>query len=325
MTTAANEFMMNLHKNLLDRGLTESTVKTYIRTLITVNDKKPFKSFAFLKKRADILKKIEGYAEKTQRAIIATICSVLATHKEKGYKKCYSEWSEMLKDKKTEPPTGEKTEKEAEAWLSWKDVETKRDELKKAVDEFKDSKKLTEAQFDTLQKYVLVSLYTMIPPRRNLDYLTMTVVSKELPTLATDTNYLVLESGTPTKFIFNKYKSVKKHGQQSEAIPADLAAVLKTYIAHHPNKTKAVKKFTSFPFLVTAAGVPITTINFITRALNKVFGRKVGSSMLRHIYLSSKYDLEEMKKDAEAMGHTVGEQRNYLRIVKDDEDVSDED
>jgi hypothetical protein len=48
--------------------------------------------------------------------------------------------------------------------------------------------------------------------------------------------------------------------------------------------------------------------------LNKVFGKKVGSSMLRHIYLSGKYgnELEEMKKDAEAMGHSVSQQKEYI-------------
>jgi hypothetical protein len=37
--------------------------------------------------------------------------------------------------------------------------------------------------------------------------------------------------------------------------------------------------------------------------------------MLRHIYLSDKYkDInEEMKKDAEAMGHSVREQKEYIK------------
>ncbi len=35
--------------------------------------------------------------------------------------------------------------------------------------------------------------------------------------------------------------------------------------------------------------------------------------MLRHIYLSSKYDIAEMKADAEAMGHTINEQKKYLK------------
>jgi hypothetical protein len=44
-----------------------------------------------------------------------------------------------------------------------------------------------------------------------------------------------------------------------------------------------------------------------------VFGKQIGSSMLRHIYLSSKYDIDEMKKDADAMGHSLGVQKEYMK------------
>jgi hypothetical protein len=71
-------------------------------------------------------------------------------------------------------------------------------------------------------------------------------------------------------------------------------------------------KNTEFKFLVYADGSPLTAVNSITRILNKVFGRKIGSSMIRHIYLSSKYaDVkDEQKEDAIAMGHSVAEQQN---------------
>jgi hypothetical protein len=35
--------------------------------------------------------------------------------------------------------------------------------------------------------------------------------------------------------------------------------------------------------------------------------------MLRHIYLSSKYDVSEMNDDSEKMGHTSGMQRDYMK------------
>ena len=37
--------------------------------------------------------------------------------------------------------------------------------------------------------------------------------------------------------------------------------------------------------------------------------------MLRHIYLTNKYgdDINEMKKDAEAMGHSTTEQKEYIK------------
>jgi hypothetical protein len=64
-------------------------------------------------------------------------------------------------------------------------------------------------------------------------------------------------------------------------------------------------------FLVNADGSALASVNSITRILNKVFGKHIGSSMLRHIYITHKYGdtKKEMEKDAAAMGHTVAEQQ----------------
>jgi hypothetical protein len=68
-------------------------------------------------------------------------------------------------------------------------------------------------------------------------------------------------------------------------------------------------------FLVSQSGEPLTAVNAITRLLNKVFGKKIGSSMLRHIYISDKYKdvMEEQQKDAANMGHSVELQREYFK------------
>jgi hypothetical protein len=49
--------------------------------------------------------------------------------------------------------------------------------------------------------------------------------------------------------------------------------------------------------------------------LNKVLGKKIGSSALRHIYLSDKFapELQQMKATAEAMGHDVDTARTYIK------------
>jgi hypothetical protein len=45
----------------------------------------------------------------------------------------------------------------------------------------------------------------------------------------------------------------------------------------------------------------------ITRLLNKIFGKSVGSSLLRNMYLSNKYGdmVEELKKDTKNMATSV--------------------
>ena len=54
-------------------------------------------------------------------------------------------------------------------------------------------------------------------------------------------------------------------------------------------------------------------MNAITRILNKIFGKNVGATMLRHIYLSAKYDVKEMNDDSDKMGHTSGMQHEYMK------------
>ena len=56
--------------------------------------------------------------------------------------------------------------------------------------------------------------------------------------------------------------------------------------------------------------------NGMTRRFNIIFDKKISSSILRHSYLSHKYDIDEMKKDSEWMGHSLDTQRTYMKSEK---------
>jgi integrase len=208
---------------------------------------------------------------------------------------------------------GEKSEKQKENWSSWTDVEKKDDELNKSAAEVMHKKHLTGPEAEKILQSVVLSLYTKIQPRRNQDYLNMLVVKKWSDNMSADHNYLDL---TNNQFIFNKYKTAKKYGVQKIAIPDDLLNILVSYLKHHPLWKESKGKL-AVPFLVSSGGVPITALNGITRILNKIFGKKIGSSMLRHIFLSDKYSAlkEDMADDAAAMAHSVAEQQNTY-VVK---------
>jgi integrase len=62
-------------------------------------------------------------------------------------------------------------------------------------------------------------------------------------------------------------------------------------------------------------GKPLDKVNSITRILNKIFGKAVASSMLRHSYLTHKNGpaLESMKETAKAMGHSVPTAMTYVK------------
>jgi integrase len=315
------DFLATLSKSLVaDRGVSESTANLYLRTLLMLNDKKPFTTLAFLKKKDAVASKLETYADSTKKGILAAIVSVLSIYKEKAtYKTIYKHYYDLMMSKSKEVKeaetarAGEKSEKQQKNWASWEDVQKTEAELNTKAAEYVNKKHLTAPEAEKILQSVVLSLYTKIQPRRNQDYLNMLVVKKWSDNMSADHNYLDL---TSNQFIFNKYKTAKKYGVQKIAIPADLLNILVSYLKHHP-LWKESKGKAAVPFLVSPGGVPITALNGITRILNKIFGKKIGSSMLRHIFLSDKYSAlkEDMAEDAEAMGHSVAEQQNTY-VVK---------
>lgn len=313
----STDFMLQLARQLIaDRDVAESTASAYIKTLYQINDRKPYKNLTFLKNSEAVMAKIAGYAESTQRAIYATIVSVLSLFKDKPtFKKvCSIYYDKMMEFNKAAKETDgkhEKTTKQADNWLSWEDVEKRKAEL--AADVAKFPKTLTPANYERLLQHLVLSLYTDVQPRRNQDYLDMYIIKKWNDKMPIDKNYLDL---TTHKFIFNKYKTSRKYGAQTVDIPDSLLTILNSFLAKHPVWKGVVKrKNEPVKLLVAANGEPIVAVNAITRLLNKVFGKKIGSSMLRHIFLSDKYKdtIGEMADDAAAMGHSLATQKAYVK------------
>jgi integrase len=326
-TPQITEFMLTLHKQLLDeRKIAESTATAYIKALRILNEKKPFKNLTFLKKTEEIMKRVGEYAPSTQRTVTAMISSVLTLYKDKaGYKKVYEFYhNKITNDAPGEQlpkvkPTATKTKKEKENWIKWEDVLTKQKDL------IEEAKKTTKPHWDVLLPLTILSLYVDTPPRRNQDYMDMDVVvvtkKTNVDALPKDKNYLLLEGKRlPSKFIFNKYKTSKTYGQQTVEVTDTLKDTLQNYLKHHP-LFQGRSKPTQFAFLVNADGTKFEQVNAITRILNKVFGKNVGSSMLRHIFLSDKYDIKEMEGDATKMAHSLALQRSYMRHSDDEEDT----
>lgn len=309
-----SEFMSQLGESLkASRGVADSTVKAYLKTLCILNDKAPFKNLNFLKDIEHIDEKIKEYAPTTQRAILATIISVMTPNKSKAtMKKVYDHYyKEMMdrvsaaKDHAKEHPN-EKTEKQTKNWISWADICAKHQELGKEAEALAQQKKLSAAEFDKLLQYVILSLYVLVPPRRNQDYLDMYVVKKYSESMPKDKNYLDLAT---KKFIFHKYKTSKVYGAQQIDIPEPLMNVVTMYLKHHAEYQANKRKNDPIKLLVAADGQPILAINAITRVLNRLFGKKVGVSMLRHSFVTDKYGdlVKEQEADASAMGHSVQE------------------
>jgi hypothetical protein len=312
-----SDFMIQLTKDLVEKKqVAESSASLYIRNLWTLNNKQPFNNLSFLRDTGAVEEKLNAFADSTRKTYLASIVSVLSLYKDKPtYKKIYTHYHEKMMSKASEMRNNEsteKTEKQKDNWISWEEVNKVKTELATAVKEFAGQKLITPQQYNTLLAFVVLSLYTDVPPRRNQDYSDMFVVGQWKDTMDKTKNYYDVAG---KRFIFNKYKTAKKYGTQIVDIKDTpvLQDILTIFLKHHPLHKGKITKTTEFRFLAYSDGSPLSAVNSITRILNKVFGKKVGSSMLRHIYLSDKYDIKEMEKDAEAMGHSVEEQKKYMK------------
>ena len=92
-----------------------------------------------------------------------------------------------------------------------------------------------------------------------------------------------------------------------------LMDVIRLYLQHHPFANKLKHKKHNVPFLVNYYGEPLMNSNDITKILNRVFGKRVGSSLLRNIYLTSKYAdvIEDLEEDAANMSTSVDTALNH--------------
>ena len=213
----------------------------------------------------------------------------------------------------------ELSDKQKDSLISQEEVTKVYNDLKAEATPLLKKQILNRSQFDTLQKYVLLSLYVLIAPRRSLDYASFKIRNFDEKAESSD-NYMVNYSKNKKKgsasFIFNTYKNSKRLGRQTvDNIPKPLEKLIDTW-----------KLFNKSDFLlVNGQGRPITQSR-IAVLLNDIFGGKnISTSMLRHIYLSDKFKDVNLQ-DLEETAHDMGQKdirrtlkyvdKNYDEIVK---------
>ena len=314
--------------DLKEKGLADSSIALYVRALQKLNGDKPLANLSFLSKMENVMEQIAKFKPNTQRSVLISIVSVLNSVKglPKTVSKTTNKYYEILKTIKRkadeEMAENSKTEAQKENWLSWDEVEGKMQALiKNATDDGR-----SVSSMNKLIDALVLGLYVYMKPRRNKDYIDMVVVQSDdsVPPGAGDSNLLVLKK---REFVFKNYKTASTYGEQRFSIPDELFDIIVRYLnardvlsklepstVKRGKTTKTVPANVFVPFLVQANG-KVFNQNGVTRILNRIFGGRVGSSMLRHIYLSGKYGniLQEQKKDAEAMAHSVNTQKDYIK------------
>jgi len=296
---------------LSNRQLSENSKNLYKRNLLKLNDNKEIKNFNFLKNKDEVLTKIKDLKPTTQRSYIISICSILRDNTK--MKKTYDEYFELLKSyNDTLRVNNEKSTTQEKNWITQEEVLKVHKTLKEDIENSLSKKRKIDKQlFNKLLNHMILSLYTLIQPRRNKDYSLMRISSNMDDT---NFNYLVIEK-SHMKFILNNYKTEKKYHSVEIDIPDDLKQVILLYLKYHPLKLELKNKEFNIPFLVED-GKELKSSTEITKILNKIFDKKISSSMLRSIFLTSKYGdlVNELKEDTKIMGTSSGVAlNNYIK------------
>ena len=279
--------MTELRKELFEElkkkrpNITDSSIKTYISCLSSLskklNEGKLDTSF-FTQNKKEILKYLETLTNsQTKKTILSAlyILTGLDEFKTLMIDEC-NKVNNQYKEQKMKPEREENN-------ISF-------DEVKDKVNELFD-KLNKEKSKENYINYLLVALMSGVftPPRRaEWAY----VKIKDYNTK--EDNYY-----SKGKFIFNKFKTFKKYGQQILDVPKELKGVINKWLKLND---------TEYFFYNVNTGKPFTN-SILCRRLYTIFNKKISIDMMRNIFLSNKYKdlptIKNMEDTATEMGHDL--------------------
>ena len=164
---------------------------------------------------------------------------------------------------------------------------------------------LTGKERGHLQKHLMLSLHGALPnmPPGRLSYADVFFVSSKDPRDDKKKNYL-WKTRNGYQVLLNVHKTSRKKGPRQFKLPAQMSRILNRYI-------KSTNLEFGDPLFIDRKGQKMSRNSYSKRIIamfEKSLGKKVGTSLLRNVWLSEKHknlDIESMAHDSKIMGHSV--------------------
>jgi hypothetical protein len=301
----------------------DSTIKMYVSNLMKLMKMFDKDDLKFLNKPKNIADKLSELHYTTQRNYYnAIIVYLMALKEDEETLKEYNDLRDDLNKKyEDEQATGTISDKQKNNFVDISEVNKMIEKMGQEIKEKKIKKKedLTAKDKALLQVYIIYNIYTRIPLRNDISG--MEVINKRSYNKLSESdkkekNYLVINKNSMF-FVINKFKTQSKYQELKIDIPKDLEKLLRLYIRVN-GMGVLFKSSTGKPLSRNALS------QLLIKTSKKYMGKSISTTMLRKIYLSSKYSKvkEEMEKDAKVMGHSVGVQQ-AVYVKKDQESESD--
>ena len=298
--------------------LSKLSIKTYANAVNKVMELIGSNALSDLVTRADdVIKTLKEKYEKpnTIKTKVASVVVLLKslTPPTKGKAKklfddamsMYGKVIESLTgDIKKDLSDGEKSEKMKTNWMTKEEGDDLKQKLRSLVpEETKSSKDLTN-----FRNYVLYILYEDLPTRNDLaDSKIVFSTPSKIKELSDEWNYIVLDKrNKKVKYLLNNYKTSKSYGQKLLPLDDSLYSVLVSY-------KNAVDKYNGgggWAFLNNNATEKLSRnrLGVVYKNLGDHIGKKLGTTLNRHLAVSRVVPLDKMKELSNKMGHDVSEQ-----------------
>jgi len=306
-------------KNLVDDikksrpNIKENTIKQYEVNLKKLQKIYDTEGYDFLSKPDDVMDKLKDLHYLSQRNILnAIVVLLMALNHDEKYDELlitYGDLRDELNDKYSdEQKSGVISDKQSKNFTDiesiYKMINDMAEDLKPIKKKSKDE--ITKKEIQLLQAYVLFNIYSRMPMRNDVAGM-MVINQAAYKKLSEDekkeNNYLVVPSKGNIYFVLNKYKTSKKYQELDLPIEdKDLRRILRYYL-----KMSGIEK--GGILFKTSTGKPLTRTELskvLLKYSQKYMGKSISTTLLRKIYLSSKYgDMKkELEKDNKVMGHS---------------------
>ena len=273
-------------------SLSQSSIRTYVSILSNLYKKMDGEgNLDFFKRYTDILKHLEDKNNQTRKTSLSALFILT------GMREYQTEMQSIMKKVNQIYKEQKMNQKQKDNWISTEEIKEIQNTLSINANLMLNKKKILNE--NVMMEFLLVSFLSgvFLPPRRSLDYSELKIRNYDIDI----DNYY-----KGNKFYFNKYKTVKTYGLQVVEIPKELNLILKKWVKLNENDF----------MLYSSNGHKINPPQ-ITRILNKVFEKKISTSMLRHIYLTDTYknvpEIKKMEDLASDMGHSVSTAMEYIK------------
>ncbi len=291
-------------------NLKTNTIKQYVINLNKLKKLFDTDNYDFLKDPDEVMDKITDLHYLSQRNMLnAIIVLLMALNHDEKFDELLEKYGKLrddMNDKYSdEQKSGIISDKQSKNFATTEEVF---EMINKMAEDLKPIKKktkdnITKKEMQLLQAYTLFNIYARMPFRNDvagMSAINQAAYNKLSDEEKKENNYLVVPSKGQIYFVLNKYKTSKKYEELDLPIEdPNLRKILRYYL-----------KMNGMGILFkTSTGKPLTRIELskVLLKFSKAYmGKSISTTLLRKIYLSSKYGnmKEELEKDNKVMGHS---------------------